>query len=194
MPETSLVVLGPPQGGFLCGPTAVGVGAGVCPSDWSPEAAWAPGSVHPPSVLPRPAGQGLGRALCETREGRGREGQQVTSCDWKEVFRSGAESSLGAPRVRPVPRWHLRASRSTAGQNRNFLGPSGSLRERGVDGHDTHTRHRRVRTTTPGMLHKPRPTASIGPRGSWAQTTTPGMLRRAEVGISYCPPRPWAVG
>lgn len=34
------------------------------------------------------------------------------------------------------PRWHLRARGSTAGQNRNFLGPSGRLRERGEDGHD----------------------------------------------------------
>lgn len=38
-------------------------------------------------------------------------------------------------------------------------------------------RHRRARTTIPGM---PRPATPIRPAGGWTQTTTPGMLPGAE--------------
>lgn len=107
------------------------------------------GQFHPLWTFPRPAEQGLG--VCGTPQRGGNE--KGNRC--LEVSRSGAESSLGAPRVRPAPRWHLRASGSTAGQNRNFLGPSGRLRERGVDAMICRARHKRVRTTTPGMLHRP---------------------------------------
>lgn len=95
-------------------------------------------------------------------------------------------SALDVPRVRPVPRWHLRARLSTAGQNRNFLGPSGRVRERAAAGHDTQT------PTQAGAdynsRHAPQdqgPKRPSDATGSRMQTTTPGKLRKAEVYNSY---------
>lgn len=146
------------------------------------------GQFYRPDVLPRPTGQGqeLRRGLWTTRDGRGRKGQQVTSRARRQVLRSGAKSSLDAPRVWPVPRWHLRARVSTAGQNRNFLRPSGRARERGVVGHDTQTAtqagadyNSRHAAQGQGLQHPSDVTCR------WTQTTTPDMRRRADVYNSY---------
>lgn len=127
----------PPSGGFPCGASAVGGlgagvggrgGEGVCLSNWSPGRQ---GSFQPLWTLPRPAAQGLG--VGGTPKGRANgKGQQVPgSFPPRLREQPGRPQSPAGP-----PRWHLRARGSTAGQNRNFLGPSGRLRERGEDGHD----------------------------------------------------------
>lgn len=137
------------------------------------------GPFHRPEVLPTSAGKGikLGRDLWETRDGRGRKGQQVISCVRREVLRLGPRAACAPPESSRFPGGTYALVGPPLGRTETFWGQAAQCGSTEWTAMIRRPRHRRARTTTPDM---PRPSTPIRPAGGWTRTTTPGMLHGAE--------------
>lgn len=137
------------------------------------------GPFHRPEVLPTPAGKRgkLGRDLWETRDGRGRKGQQVINCVRREVLRSGPRAACASPESSRFPGGTYALVGPPLGRTETFWGQAEQCGSTEWTAMIRRPRHRRARTTIPDM---PRPATPIRPAGGWTQTTTPGMLPGAE--------------
>lgn len=150
------------------------------------------GPFHRPEVLPTPAGKRgkLGRDLWETRDGRGRKGQQVINCVRREVLRSGPRAACASPESSRFPGGTYALVGPPLGRTETFWGQAEQCGSTEWTAMIRRPRHRRARTTIPGM---PRPATPIRPAGGWTQTTTPGMLPGACRGPLH-PSDLWGMG